>query len=102
MDMRFLMKQAKEMQKKMETIKAQLANREIKVASGGGMVEITINGEQEIKEININPDIIDPEDKEMLEDLVLAAINEGMRQSKEMVSEEMKKLTGGVNLPGLF
>ena len=57
--------------------------------------------EQEIKEL-IQPDIIDPEDKEMLEDLVLAAINEGMRQSKEMVSEEMKKLTGGVNLPGLF
>lgn len=102
MDMRFLMKQAKEMQKKMEAIKTQLANREIKVASGGGMVEITINGEQEIKEININPDIIDPEDKEMLEDLVLAAVNEGIRQSKEMVSEEMKKLTGGVNLPGLF
>lgn len=102
MDMRFLMKQAKEMQKKMETIRAQLANREVKVASGGGMVEITINGEQEIKEIHINPDIIDPEDKEMLEDLVLAAVNEGIRQSKEMVSGEMKKLTGGVNIPGLF
>ena len=102
MDMRFLMKQAKEMQKKMETIKAQLANQEIKVASGGGMVEITINGEQEIKEISINPDIIDPEDKEMLEDLILAAVNEGIRQSKEMINEEMKKLTGGVNLPGLF
>jgi DNA-binding YbaB/EbfC family protein len=66
------------------------------------MVEITINGEQEIKEIHINPDIIDPEDKEMLEDLVLAAVNEGIRQSKEMVSGEMKKLTGGVNIPGLF
>ena len=102
MDMRFLMKQAKEMQKKMETIKAQLANQEVKVASGGGMVEVTINGEQEIKEIHINPDIIDPEDKEMLEDLVLAAVNEGIRQSKEMVNGEMKKLTGGVNLPGLF
>ncbi|NLL61557.1 MAG: YbaB/EbfC family nucleoid-associated protein [Candidatus Atribacteria bacterium] len=102
MDMRFLMKQAKEMQKKMETIRAQLADREVKVASGGGMVEITINGEQEIKEIHINPDIIDPEDKEMLEDLVLAAVNEGIRQSKEMVSGEMKKLTGGVNIPGLF
>jgi len=100
--MRFLMKQAKEMQKKMETIRAQLADREVKVASGGGMVEITINGEQEIKEIHINPDIIDPEDKEMLEDLVLAAVNEGIRQSKEMVSGEMKKLTGGVNIPGLF
>jgi len=66
------------------------------------MVELLINGQQEIKEIHINPDIIDPEDKEMLEDLVQAAVNEGIRQSKEMVNEEMKKLTGGINLPGLF
>lgn len=102
MDMRFLMKQAQEMQKKMGAIKEQLVHKEINVASGGGMVELTINGEQEIKEIHINPDIIDPEDKEMLEDLILAAVNEGVRQSKEMVNEEMKKLTGGVNLPGLF
>ena len=102
MDMRFLMKQAQEMQKKMGAIKEQLVHKEIIVASGGGMVELTINGEQEIKEIHINPEIIDPEDKEMLEDLILAAVNEGVRQSKEMVNEEMKKLTGGVNLPGLF
>ena len=102
MDMRFLMKQAQEMQKKMEAIKEQLAHKELKVSSGGGMVELLINGQQEIKEIHINPDIIDPEDKEMLEDLVQAAVNEGIRQSKEMVNEEMKKLTGGINLPGLF
>ena len=102
MDMRFLMKQAQEMQKKMGAVKEQLAQKEISVASGGGMVKLIINGEQEIKEIHINPDIIDPEDKEMLEDLILAAVNEGVRQSKEMVNEEMKKLTGGINLPGLF
>jgi len=66
------------------------------------MVELVINGQQEIKEIKIDPDIIDPEDKEMLEDLVLAAVNEGVRQSKEMVNEEMSKLTGGMNLPGMF
>ncbi|HOF03592.1 MAG TPA: YbaB/EbfC family nucleoid-associated protein [Atribacterota bacterium] len=102
MDMRFLMKQAQEMQKKMEAIKEQLSHKELKVSSGGGMVELLINGQQEIKEIHINPDIIDPEDKEMLEDLVQAAVNEGIRQSKEMVNEEMKKLTGGINLPGLF
>lgn len=102
MDMRFLMKQAQEMQKKMEAIKEQLSHKELKVSSGGGMVELLINGQQEIKEIHINRDIIDPEDKEMLEDLVQAAVNEGIRQSKEMVNEEMKKLTGGINLPGLF
>jgi nucleoid-associated protein EbfC len=102
MDMKFLMKQAQDMQKKMEAIKEELAQKEIKVTSGGGMVELVINGQQEIKEIHIEPDIIDPEDKEMLEDLVLAAVNEGIRQSKAMVNEEMSKLTGGLNLPGMF
>jgi len=102
MDMKFLMKQAQDMQKKMEAIKGELAQKEIKVTSGGGMVELVINGQQEIKEIHIEPNIIDPEDKEMLEDLVLAAVNEGIRQSKEMVNEEMSKLTGGINLPGMF
>ena len=102
MDMKFLMKQAQGMQKKMEAIKEELAHKEIKVASGGGMVELVITGQQEIKEIHIEPDIIDPEDKEMLEDLILAAVNEGIRQSKEMLNDEMMKLTGGINLPGLF
>ncbi len=102
MDMKFLMKQAQEMQRKMETIKQELSQKEIKVSSGGGMVELVINGQQEIKEIHIEPDIIDAEDREMLEDLVLAAVNEGIRQSKDMVNEEMSKLTGGISLPGLF
>lgn len=102
MDMRFLMKQAQGMQKKMEAIKEELAQKEIKVSSGGGMVELVITGQQEIKEIHIERDIIDPEDKEMLEDLIIAAVNEGVRQSKEMLNEEMAKLTGGINLPGLF
>lgn len=102
MDMKFLMKQAQEMQRKMETIKQELSQKEIKVSSGGGMVELVINGQQEIKAIHIEPDIIDAEDREMLEDLVLAAVNEGIRQSKEMVNEEMSKLTGGINLPGMF
>lgn len=102
MDMKFLMKQAQDMQKRMEVIKKELSQKEIKVSSGGGMVELVINGQQEIKEIHIDKDIIDTEDKEMLEDLVLAAVNEGIRQSKEMVNEEMSKLTGGINLPGMF
>ena len=102
MDMKFLMKQAQGMQKKMEAMRKELASKEIKVTSGGGMVELVIIGHQEIKEISIEPDINDPEDNEMLEDLVLAAVNEGIRQSKEMLNEEMMKLTGGINLPGIF
>ena len=102
MDMKFLMKQAKVMQKKMEEMKEELAQKEIKVSSGGGMIEITVNGQQEIKEIKIEPDVIDANEKEMLEDLLLAAVNEALRQSKELATQEMSKLTGGVNVPGLF
>jgi len=102
MDMKFLMKQAQQMQRKMEEIKAELAHKEIKVSSGGGMIEIVINGQQEIKEIKIEPDVIDINEKEMLEDLILAAVNEALRQSKELAAQEMSKLTGGANIPGLF
>jgi hypothetical protein len=102
MDIKFLMKQAKVMQKKMEEMKEELAQKEIKVSSGGGMIEITVNGQQEIKEIKIEPDVIDVNEKEMLEDLLLAAVNEALRQSKELATQEMSKLTGGVNVPGLF
>jgi len=96
------MKQAQMMQKKIEETKAELAQKEIKVSSGGGMIEIVINGQQEIKEIKIEPDVIDVNEKEMLEDLILAAVNEAIRQSKELVAEEMSKLTGGVSIPGMF
>jgi len=102
MDMKFLMKQAQMMQKKIEETKAELAQKEIKVSSGGGMIEIVINGQQEIKEIKIEPDVIDANEKEMLEDLILAAVNEAIRQSKELVTQEMSKLTGGISMPGLF
>ena len=100
--MKFLMKQAQMMQKKIEETKAELAQKEIKVSSGGGMIEIVINGQQEIKEIKIEPDVIDANEKEMLEDLILAAVNEAIRQSKELVTQEMSKLTGGISMPGLF
>ncbi|GAB4116995.1 MAG: YbaB/EbfC family nucleoid-associated protein [Candidatus Caldatribacteriota bacterium] len=102
MDIKFLMKQAQIMQKKIEEAKEELGKREIRVSSGGGMIEILINGKQEIKEIKIEPDVIDVNEKEMLEDLILAAVNEAVRQSKELVAEEMSKLTGGVSIPGMF
>ena len=102
MDIKFLMKQAQMMQKKMEEVKIELAKKEIKVSSGGGMIEIVVSGDQEIKEIKIDPDVIDVNEKEMLEDLILAAVNESIRQSKELAAQEIAKLTGGVNIPGLF
>ena len=102
MDIKFLMKQAQMMQKKMEELKTELAQKEIKVSSGGGMIAIVVSGDQEIKEIKIEPDVIDVNEKEMLEDLILAAVNESIRQSKELAAQEMAKLTGGVNIPGLF
>ncbi|MBE3036732.1 MAG: YbaB/EbfC family nucleoid-associated protein [Candidatus Atribacteria bacterium] len=102
MDMKFLMKQAQVMQKKMEEMKEELAQKEVRVSSGGGIIEIVINGQQEIKEIKIEPDVIDANEKEMLEDLILAAVNESIRQSKELAAQEMSKLTGGMNVPGLF
>lgn len=102
MDMKFLMKQAQVMQKKMEEMKEELAQKEVRVSSGGGIIEIVINGQQEIKEIKIEPDVIDANEKEMLEDLILAAVNESIRQSKELAAQEMSKLTGGMNIPGLF
>lgn len=102
MDMKFLMKQAQVMQKKMEEMKEELAQKEVRVSSGGGMIEIVVNGQQEIKEIKIEPDVIDVNEKEMLEDLILAAVNESIRQSKELAAQEMSKLTGGMNVPGLF
>jgi len=102
MDMKFLMKQAQVMQKKMEEMKNELAQKEVKVSSGGGMIEIVVNGQQEIKEIKIEPDVINANEKEMLEDLILAAVNESIRQSKELAAQEMSKITGGMNVPGLF
>jgi len=102
MDMKFLMKQAQVMQKKMEEMKKELSQKEVRVSSGGGMIEIVVNGQQEIKEIKIEPDVIDANEKEMLEDLILAAVNESIRQSKELAAQEMSKLTGGMNVPGLF
>jgi len=102
MDMKFLMKQAQVMQKKMEEMKKELEQKEVRVSSGGGMIEIVVNGQQEIKEIKIEPDVINANEKEMLEDLILAAVNESIRQSKELAAQEMSKLTGGMNVPGLF
>jgi len=102
MDINKLMKQAKKMQAKMAEMQAELARKTVESSVGGGMVKVIANGRQEVLSIKIDPEVVDPEDVEMLEDLILSAVNDALRRAQEMVSEEMKKLTGGLKIPGLF
>jgi DNA-binding YbaB/EbfC family protein len=100
-----LMKQAQQIQTKMAKLQEELGERTIEVSSGGGMVTVVINGRQEILSIKIDPEVINPKDSEMLQDLILAALNDGLSKAKNMVTEEMRKLTGGIdisNIPGLI
>jgi len=97
-----IMKQAQMMQQKMQRLQEELEGREVEASAGGGMVTAKVNGKQQLLGLKIEPAAIDPEDTEMLEDLVLAAVNEALKKSQEMVQEEMGKLTGGLNIPGLF
>lgn len=96
-----MIKQAKKMQEQIAKMQAELEERELEVSSGGGVVTVVINGKQELSSIKISPEAVDPDDIEMLEDLIMAAVNEGIRKSQEMVSSEMSKITGGLNIPGL-
>ena len=101
MKMNDLMKHAQQMQKRMLEIREELANRTVEATVGGGMVTAVVNGQQEIVSLHITPEVVDPDDTEMLEDLVVAAINEALQQSQELMSSEMSKLTGGLKIPGL-
>ena len=96
-----IMKQAQKMQAQMAKVQEELAQRTVEASAGGGMVTVVVTGKQEIMSITIEPEVIDASDKEMLQDLVVAAVNEGLRKSQEMVAEEMKKITGGLQIPGL-
>ena len=96
-----LMQQAQRMQQQMAQKQAELAEKTVTAQSGGGMVTATVNGAHELLELSIDPDVIDPEDKEMLEDMVVAAVNQAMQQAEEMAQQELSKLTGGMNIPGL-
>ncbi|RMF42452.1 MAG: YbaB/EbfC family nucleoid-associated protein [Deltaproteobacteria bacterium] len=97
-----IMKQAQMMQKKMMRLQEELAERQVEASAGGGMVTAVANGRQQLVSLTIDPGAVDPEDVDMLQDLVLAAVNEAMKKSQEMMQEEMGKLTGGMNIPGLF
>ncbi len=100
-NMNSMMKQAQNLQKKMMKTQAELATKTIEASSGGGMIKVIANGAQKIESIVMEKEVVDPEDIEMLQDLVLAAVNDALNKSQEMVSAEMGKLTGGLNIPGL-
>lgn len=99
-NMNNLMKQAQAMQKQMENMQKELEVAEFEATSGGGAVSVKINGKKEILKVNIKPEVVDPEDVEMLEDLVLSAVNEALRKVEEETSSKMGKVTGGMNIPG--
>lgn len=98
-NMNQLMKQAQKMQRQMEEAQEELGDKTLEVTSGGGAVKIVITGKKEIREITISPDVVDPDDVEMLQDLILTAVNEAVRSADEMYQKELGKITGGVNLP---
>ena len=102
MNMNQLMKQAQKMQQQMAEMQEELANKTLEVSSGGGAVKVTVSGEKKILDLTISPDVVDPDDVEMLQDLVMSAINEALRQMDEAVNSQMSKVTGGLNMPGLF
>ncbi len=101
-NMNDLLEQAQQIQGKMAKVQKELSEKTIEASSGGGMVTALVNGQGELLSIKIEKEVVSPEDVDMLQDLVTAAVNEGIKRSRELVKEEMAKITGGINLPGLF
>ena len=95
-----VMKQAQKLQAKMQRLQEEMAEKTIETTSGGGMVKVVASGKQQVVSIQIEKEVVDPDDVEMLEDLILAAVNDALLKSQEMVTQEMSKLTGGLNIPG--
>lgn len=102
MDMNQLMKQAQQMQQQMQKMQGELAERTVEAESGGGLVKVVLNGKQELVTITIDPKALDPEEADFLEDLILAAMQEGQKKVAEMTQEAMGGITGGMGIPGLF
>lgn len=101
-NMNNLMKQAEKMQRDMQRVQEELEEKTVETSVGGGMVTVVANGQKQVVSISIKPEAVDPDDVEMLEDLVLSAVNAALTEAEEMVSSEMSKVTGGMNIPGLF
>lgn len=96
-----MMKQAQQLQSKMAKLQEEMSEKTVETSSGGGMVKVVANGRQQLVSIQIEQEVVDPDDVEMLQDLILAAANDALAKAQEMVAGEMNKLTGGLNIPGL-
>ena len=101
-NMQQMLAKAQKMQADMQTLQTDLEQREYTANAGGGLVEVTVDGKHTVKSVKINPECVDPDDVEMLEDLIVAAIGEAMNQAESAAGAEMKKITGGMNIPGMF
>ncbi len=97
-----VVKQAQKMQEEMERVQSELEDKTVEATAGGGMVTVVANGKKEILSLKINPEAVDPEDTETLEDLVMVAVNDAIKQADEMMAEGMSAVTGGLSIPGLF
>ncbi|ACV67804.1 YbaB/EbfC family nucleoid-associated protein [Desulfohalobium retbaense] len=97
-----LIRQAQQMQRKMAQIQEEVGNQTVEASAGGGMVTVTVTGNQEVTGIAIDPSVVDPNDVDMLQDLVLSAVNEAMKKAKKLMEDSMSEVTGGMNIPGLF
>jgi len=101
-NMQSMIKQAQKMQEDMAAMQAELEEREYEVAAGGGVVNVKINGKKEILNVKIDPEVVDPDDVETLEDLIVAAVNEAIKKVEAVSGEEMQKITGSMSIPGMF
>lgn len=102
MNMQQIMRQAQKMQKKMEEAQEEAANQIVEASAGGGMVSVKVNGKQELLEISIEKDVVNPDDVEMLQDLIVAAVNEGMKKAQQVMQDKLQGIAGGLNIPGMF
>lgn len=101
-NMSSVVKRAQQMQEEMEKVQAEVESKEVTATSGGGMVTVKANGKKEILSVEINPEAVDPDDVETLQDLILVAVNDAIQQADDMMAESMGAITGGLNIPGLF
>ena len=97
-----VVKQAQKMQEEMERVQSEIEEKTVEATAGGGAVTVVVSGKKEIVSLKINPDVVDPEDVETLEDLVMVAVNDAIKKADEMMAEGMSEITGGLNIPGLF
>ena len=102
MDMSEIMRQAQDFQQRLSQVQNELAGKIVTASVGGGMVSVTVNGKNELLSIQIDKEVISPDDQSMLQDLIVSAVNEGIKKAQDMAQTEMKKLTGGISIPGMF